>query len=109
MTSAQARALSADRVQAMQEKAVRFQRDVVGNDDPADEIEGLSVAEYADRKKISVENPGTKGGERSMETVKHLTQRIRELEERNAELEEALSLIGESVDSALPEDDDDDD
>ena len=44
-------------VEAKQDKAVRFLRDVVGDDEKADEIEGLSVAEYAERKRIRMGNP----------------------------------------------------
>jgi hypothetical protein len=42
---------------AMQRKAVRFLRDVVGDDDKADEIEGLSVDEYVARKRLTLTNP----------------------------------------------------
>jgi len=50
-----------EQVEAMQTKAVNFLRDVVGDSDKADEIEGLSVAEYAERKKITLANAGTRG------------------------------------------------
>jgi hypothetical protein len=47
-----------DQVAAKQDKAVRFLRDVVGDDDKADEIEDLSLDEYAERKKLHMsENP----------------------------------------------------
>src|SRR5947209_3184981 len=46
-----------DQAAAMQEKAIRFLRDVVGDDDKADEIEGLTVSEYADRKGLTLINP----------------------------------------------------
>jgi hypothetical protein len=49
-----------EQVEAMQEKAVRFLRDVVGDDAKANEIEGLSVAEYAERKKITLSNAGVR-------------------------------------------------
>jgi hypothetical protein len=42
---------------AMQDKAVRFLRNVVGDDEKADEIEALSVYEYADRKGLILSNP----------------------------------------------------
>jgi hypothetical protein len=44
-----------------------------------------------------------------MATRRELEQRIRELEERNDELEETLATISESVNSALPENEDDQD
>jgi len=46
-----------EQVEAMQDKAANFLRNVVGDDDKADEIDALSVAEYAERKKITLENP----------------------------------------------------
>lgn len=49
--------LSREQVEKRQEKAVRFLRDVVGDDEFADEIEGLSTEEYAERKKITLANP----------------------------------------------------
>jgi hypothetical protein len=42
---------------AMQDKAIRFLRNVVGDDEKADEIEALSVEEYADRKGLILSNP----------------------------------------------------
>lgn len=44
-------------VEAAQAKAVRFLRDVVGDDEKADEIESLSPGEYAERKKFIITNP----------------------------------------------------
>lgn len=40
-----------DQMTAMQRKAVRFLRDVIGDQDKANEIESLSSAEYAERKR----------------------------------------------------------
>ena len=42
---------------AMQRKAVEFLRDLVKDEDKADEIEGLSVDEYAARKGLVLINP----------------------------------------------------
>jgi hypothetical protein len=46
-----------DEVRKRQEKAVRFLRDVVGDDDRADEVEDESVEDYADRKHLVLKNP----------------------------------------------------
>ena len=46
-----------EQVEKMQAKAVKFLRDVVGNDDKADEIEALSLDDYAAKKKITLANP----------------------------------------------------
>lgn len=102
------RLLPRERVERMQDKAVQFVRDVVGNEDLADEIDNLSLEEYADRKKIRLVNKYQKGGESVMPSKRQLEERIEELEERNSELEETLSSISESANSALPESDDDD-
>ena len=50
-----------EQVERMQEKAVAFRRDVVKDNEKADEIEGLSLAEYAERKKITLANPKSAG------------------------------------------------
>lgn len=44
-------------VEKMQAKAVRFLRDVVGDDEKAEEIGDLSLEEYADRKRVHLVNP----------------------------------------------------
>ena len=50
-----------EQLEAKQAKAVRFLRDVVGDEEKADEIESLSPSEYAERKHLTV-NP--KSGKR---------------------------------------------
>jgi hypothetical protein len=50
--------LTRDQVQGRKEKAERFVRDVLGEDDRADEIADESLEEYADRRKIQLaDNP----------------------------------------------------
>lgn len=78
------------------------------DDDRADEIEDLSLEEYADRKKVQIANPKEQGGTQNMPTKRELEQEIAELEERNAELEDALAAISETLNSALPEDEEGD-
>jgi ribosome assembly protein YihI (activator of Der GTPase) len=48
-----------EQAEAAQRKAVRFLRDVVGDPEKADEIEALTVEEYADRKGFMLTNPAT--------------------------------------------------
>ena len=48
-----------DQVEARKEEAVRFLRDVVGDDDRADEVEDESVEDYADRKGLVIKNTAT--------------------------------------------------
>ena len=45
-----------DQVEKRQQKAVRFLRDVVGDDDRADEVESESVQDYSDRKGLVIKN-----------------------------------------------------
>jgi hypothetical protein len=54
---ARGRERSYEQAAAMQAKAVRFLRDVVGDEAKAAEIEGLSVDGYADRRKLVLTNP----------------------------------------------------
>jgi hypothetical protein len=46
-----------EQVEKMQAKAVKFLRDVVKDDDKADEIEALSLDDYAAKKKVTLGNP----------------------------------------------------
>jgi hypothetical protein len=46
-----------DRAAAKKDKAERFVRDVLGDDDRADEIGDESVESYAERKHYKIENP----------------------------------------------------
>jgi hypothetical protein len=41
----------------MQEEAVRFLRDMVGDPDRAEEFEAMSPEAYAEHKRIEIENP----------------------------------------------------
>ena len=45
-----------DQVATRQQKAGQFLRDVVGDDDRADEVENESVEDYADRKGLVIAN-----------------------------------------------------
>ena len=47
-------------VEAMQAKAVRFLNDVADKPDAADDIEAMSVEEYAQHKHITIGNPGSR-------------------------------------------------
>jgi hypothetical protein len=55
----EAKVYTPEQVEAKQDKAVRFLRDVVGDDDRADDIEDMSLSEYAEHKRIQMgsENP----------------------------------------------------
>jgi len=51
-----------EQVEKMQAKAVKFLRDVVKDDDKADEIEALSLDDYAAKKKVTLANPRERTG-----------------------------------------------
>lgn len=57
MAKANPKTKTREQVEAMQAKAVRFLNDVVDDSDKADELAGLSVEEYAERKKLTISNP----------------------------------------------------
>jgi hypothetical protein len=49
--------LTREQVERRKDQAVKFTRDVVGDPDRADEIEGESLESYAERRKLKLENP----------------------------------------------------
>ena len=105
-----------DQVTAMQRKAVRFLRDIVGDEDKADEIESLSPDEYAERKRVQVvvaANPKSNPRRMTMtrKTRAELEDEVRELKDYVGELEEKLETIADLVgeeDEDEEEDEDDD-
>ncbi len=88
-----------DQVLAMKEKAVRFVRDVLDDDERADEIQDETPEEYAERKGIQIAaNPS--------DSRLHLERRApmptkEELEDRIAELEEENQTLHDKLDSIL--------
>jgi hypothetical protein len=106
-------------VETAKERAERFTRDVIGDDDRADEIADESLEEYADRKRIVIENPVVRNGrfvphqqltneegstESNMATKEELEQELQGTYERIGELEATLSNIAQASQEALPED-----
>jgi hypothetical protein len=49
--------MTREQIQAKKDKAVRFLRDVLENEDRADEVEDESVEDYAERKGLKISNP----------------------------------------------------
>ncbi len=96
--------LARQQLESRKAQAVRFTRDVLGDDDRADEIEGESVEDYAERKHIKLVNPG---GEpiMSVQTRRELLDRIKELESENEDLQTKLDDIADLV---APEEEDED-
>jgi len=99
---------SFDQIRAMQDKAVRFLRDVVGDPERAEEFEAMPPEEYAEHKRVTIENPSLCTPRRTTmrrPTYADLKDRVAELEEENQALTEKLDSI---VDIAASEDDEDD-
>lgn len=99
-----------DQVEATQRKAVRFVRDVLGDDLRADEIEAEDPEDYAERKRIEIiANPHpTQRRNTHMANVPtraDLQERVEELEAENQELQDKLESIGEILDDESEDDD----
>lgn len=118
--------LTRDQLESRKEKAVRFVRDVLGDDDRADEIAEESLEDYANRRKIQIlKNPiggnmarirpaninPTRSSNPRRPAIQpnpasgraELLARIRELEQENDELQDKLEKVAELAEA--PEDD----
>jgi hypothetical protein len=104
-----AKQLTADQVQAKKDKAVQFLRDVVSDDDRADEIEDEDLDSYAERKHIQIINPrrNTTMANGNGRTKQDLVGEIADLRDENQALQDQLDAISDIL--AGPEDEDDDD
>jgi len=75
-------------------QAERFARDVLDDDDLASEIEGESLEEYAEHRRIALVNP--KGARKmAVPTRSELLERIDELETENTDLQDRLDQISD--------------
>jgi hypothetical protein len=90
------RTLTRKQLECRKAQAVRFTRDVLGDEDRANEIEGESLEDYAQRKAIRLTNPK---GVRKMAapTRRELLERIDQLEEENETLQGQIDEIGDIV------------
>ena len=76
-----------DQMERMKDKAAQFVRDVLGDDDRAQEIEDESVESYSDRKRIEiVDNPQRKNAPMATETKAELVETLNQAGEKVAEL-----------------------
>ena len=99
---------------ARKAQAVRFVRDVLGDDDKADDIEDEPLEDYAEHRHITLTNP--KGATHmAAPTRQELLDRIEELETENEDLQSQLDQIrdivvdeGEEEDMDSEEGEDDD-
>ncbi len=109
--------LTRQQVQSRKDRAVRFTRDVAGDPERADEIEGESLDDYAERRGIQLMNAGrsSRMAKKSVEDyraeVLDLKQQIRDLEDENQTLNDKLDNIAvvlEPEEDAGDDGDDDD-
>jgi hypothetical protein len=103
--------LTAEQVQAKKDKAVQFLRDVVGDNDRADDFEDMDLEEYADRKHIQIVNPGRSGimANGDPRTKQDLLDEIDDLQQENEDLRSQLAAVADIVAPPYEEDDDVDD
>jgi hypothetical protein len=90
------KALTRQQLYGRKDKAVSFVRHVLGDSDRAQEIEGESLEDYAQRRRIKLINP--KGVFRmATQTRRELLERIDQLESENEDLQEQLDSIADIV------------
>ena len=103
--------LTRKQTEARKAQAVRFVRDVLGDDDKADDIEDESLEDYAEHRHIKIANP--KGGTRmAAPTRQQLLDRVEELETENEDLQSRLDEIADIIgddDEVLDTDEGEDD
>jgi len=100
----------------MRQRAVRFLENVLADSDRAQEFDDMSTEEYAERKRIRIENPfdhrKEKQRERTMRKPKSRTElqdRIAELEEENRDLKDKIDGVLEVIDPVQEDEEEDDD
>ena len=99
--------LTRKQLEARKAQAVRFVRDVLDDDDKADDIEDESLEDYAEHRHIKITNP--KGATRmAAPTRQELLDRIEELETENEDLQSRLDEISDIIGNNDDEDEDDD-
>lgn len=97
-----------DQVEKMRQKAVRFLRDVLGDDERAREYERMSPKDYAKHKHVEIAANPTRSrmAAKSRPTRTELEERIQELEDENTDLNDKLDSI---VDLASGEEEEEED
>jgi len=93
----------------MKDKAVRFLRDVIGDPERAEEFAAMSPEEYAEHKRVTIENPTRRRRPMRRPTYGELRDRVAELEEENQGLNEKLDSIVDIASEEEEEDEEEDD
>ena len=103
-----------DQVEARKEKAVRFLRDVVGDDDRADEVEDESVEDYADRKGLVIKNPQRRTTDMAngdtkadlQDAIDQATQILSDAYTPESSREDLAAAVGDALDALSGDGDD---
>jgi hypothetical protein len=106
-----------DQVEARKEKAVRFLRDVVRDDDRADEVEDESVEDYADRKGLVIKNPQKRTTDMAngdtkadlQDAIDQATQILSDAYTPESSREDLAAAVGDALDALCGDGGDDDD
>lgn len=88
--------LTQEQMARRQDQAVEFTRYVVGDDDLADELEGLSVEEYAERRRIALADATEKEGNTIMQR-----NPVKQLESENEAFAAQLDEIKDGLEDLL--------
>ena len=100
--------LTRKQLEARKAQAVRFVRDVLDDDDKADDIEDETLEDYAEHRHIRITNP--KGViQMAAPTRQELLDRIEELETTNEDLQSRLDEIADIIGDSDEEEDTDGD
>ncbi|HEY6293323.1 MAG TPA: hypothetical protein VI455_17365 [Terriglobia bacterium] len=103
--------MTREQVERMKEKAARFSRDVLDDQQKADEFDDMSVDDYAEHKGIALSNPrkAAKMARTSLrEKVEDLEAENDELREKVDEYEARFDDIASSIPEVTEEEDEDD-
>jgi hypothetical protein len=107
-----AKTLTFDQAAERKRKAEAFVRDVLGDEDRADEISDEDVLDYANRRHFTIKNPPLRKGNQTMAdtpTRQDLLDQIADLQDENDALCDQLTAIADVLDQGDADDDDDDD
>jgi hypothetical protein len=98
------KSLTREQLQSRKERAVRFVRDVLGDPGRAEEIEGESLDDYADRRRIQLTNPSKRKTAimANGKTKAELEAEIADLQDENQQLQDQLDAVADIVN---PDDD----
>jgi len=104
------KALTREQIVSRKEKAERFVRNVLGDQNRAAEIADESVEDYAERRKFEITNPKRSNNPMAKKNATPTRQehldRVSDLEQENQDLADQLDAIADIV---SPDDDDADD